>query len=593
MRGELFDHLPSSIAVIDSTLTVVDHNLAFEDVFGESRGATCYAATKRQNEPCAGCPALDTFADGQQRVIEERGIDRHGRDMHFIARVVPIPCDDGDIEFVATITTDLTATKRLQQEYQTLFERVPCFVAVINREHRVVKANEAFRRMFGEPTGEPCFQLYKRRHDACPDCPVDRTFEDGESHSSQQIGISHDGRSTPYLVFTAPLLKDNGKVTHVIEMALDMTEYQDLKEQLSSANVMRLALVENSLDAIMIFDEKGRFLLVNKAAEELLGHARAELVGRRVWKGLLPAEVERLLKGKRKKLLLLETEITTASEEKVPIRLAGVALRPGGSFTGSAVIAQDLREIKRLEREKLDAERLAAVGETVAGIAHGIKNILTGLQGGMYVASLGMQHGDVERIKEGWEMLTRNMNRISELTRNLLAFSRGEPFECTLVDPAEVVRDVVALYQDSAARHGIELVAEIQAGIEPASMDSAGMHGCLTNLISNAVDACLTSAKKECKIVAKLFEEDDTIFIEVTDTGCGMDYEVKQKAFTSFFTTKAKGGTGLGLLLTRKLVQQHGGSIQFTSEPDAGTTFRLSFPRSRLPQPISQEDSHE
>jgi len=254
---------------------------------------------------------------------------------------------------------------------------------------------------------------------------------------------------------------------------------------------MRLALVENSLDAIMIFDEKGRFLLVNKAAEELLGHARAELVGRRVWKGLLPAEVERLLKGKRKKLLLLETEITTASEEKVPIRLAGVALRPGGSFTGSAVIAQDLREIKRLEREKLDAERLAAVGETVAGIAHGIKNILTGLQGGMYVASLGMQHGDVERIKEGWEMLTRNMNRISELTRNLLAFSRGEPFECTLVDPAEVVRDVVALYQDSAARHGIELVAEIQAGIEPASMDSAGMHGCLTNLISNAVDAYL------------------------------------------------------------------------------------------------------
>jgi signal transduction histidine kinase len=260
---------------------------------------------------------------------------------------------------------------------------------------------------------------------------------------------------------------------------------------------------------------------------------------------------------------------------------------------GSAVSVQDLRQLKTLEREKLDAERLGAVGETVAGMAHGIKNILTGLQGGMYVASWGMKQGDVESIREGWDMLSRNMERISDLTRNLLAFSRGEAFECTLVKPSKVIRDVVALYQESTAQHGIDLRAEVDDGVAPAWMDAEGMRGCLENLISNAVDACLSSDKPCCTIIVRSLEEDDAIVIEVVDTGCGMDYEVKQKAFTSFFTTKAKGGTGLGLLLTRKLVQQHGGSIEFVSEPGEGTTFRLRFPRSRLPQSKSSEEAHE
>jgi PAS domain S-box-containing protein len=592
-RERLFDHVPSGIAVMDSSLTVVDHNRAFADVFGEALGQSCYEAIKRNREPCANCPVLDSFSDSKQRVVEEQGTDQHGRDVDYLARVVPIAGEDGKPQLVAAITTDLTDTKRLQREYQTLFEKVPCFVAVINRGHRVVKANESFRRTFGEPTGEPCFRLYKRRHEACPDCPVDRTFCDGRSHSSHQIGVSRDGKSTPYLVFTAPLLQDDGEVTHVIEMALDMTEHQDLEEQLSRANVMRLALVENSLDAIMVFDEKQRFLLVNRAAEKLLGHGRDELIGQPAPKGLLPDETQSILSGKRKRLLLPDSVLTTAAGEQVPVRVAGVTLKFDGAFMGSAVSVQDLRQLKTLEREKLDAERLAAVGETVAGMAHGIKNILTGLQGGMYVASWGMQRGDVERIKEGWDMLTRNMERISELTKNLLAFSRGETFECTFVKPAEVVRDVVALYQESTAQHGIDLRAEVDEELAPMWMDSEGMRGCLENLISNAVDACLTSDTPDCSIVVRSFEMDDTVVIEVVDTGCGMDYEVKQKAFTSFFTTKAKGGTGLGLLLTRKLVQQHGGSIDFVSEPGEGTTFSLRFPRSRLPQPGSSEEDNE
>jgi signal transduction histidine kinase len=110
----------------------------------------------------------------------------------------------------------------------------------------------------------------------------------------------------------------------------------------------------------------------------------------------------------------------------------------------------------------------------------------------------------------------------------------------------------------------------------------------LANLISNAIDACQMSEKPGCQVHLKTWEEDGVLIFEVTDDGCGMDYEVKQKIFTTFFTTKGEGGTGLGLLMTRKIVQEHGGRIEVDTRPGRGTTFRMLLPRGRLPQPPAE-----
>ena len=593
-RAKLFDEIPSGIVVLDRALSVVDHNQAFAEVFGEARGRACFEVIKGRDGPCSLCPARQTFTDGKARVLEQRGTDRDGREFDYLVQVNPVVGDHGTVDYVASITTDLTATKRLQQEYRTLFEKVPCFVAVINRDHRVVKANELFRTTFGKPTGEHCYRLYKRRHEPCHDCPVDRTFADGQSHSSSQVGMTCDGRPKPYLVSTAPLVRGDGEITHVIEMALDMTEHQFLEEQLSHANVLRQALVESSLDAIVVLDQKRRVVLVNVAAEQLLGMGRRDLLGRRASEIQLPDEVSQVLSGKRRRILLHETLVPAANGGSVPVRVAAVGLEVGGSFIGSAVIAQDLRPIKQLEHEKLEAERLAAVGQTVAGLAHGIKNILTGIEGGMYVTSSGLKRGDAGRVRQGWEMLERNIARISDLARSLLAFSRGERLEVRSIDLGAVVHEAVDLFRDRAAQHGISLVAEVADGIAPAPMDPEALHSCLVNLISNAIDACQVSGPDGCTVTVSLREDDTDLCLEVADTGCGMDYEVRQKAFTSFFTTKGGGGTGLGLLLTRKIVQQHGGSIELDSLPGAGTRFCLRFSRERLPQPPAAEgESHE
>lgn len=228
---------------------------------------------------------------------------------------------------------------------------------------------------------------------------------------------------------------------------------------------------------------------------------------------------------------------------------------------------------------------MAAVGQTVAGLAHGIKNVLMGLEGGVYVMQSGLKQNQMAKVERGTEMLGRNVEKISTLVRSLLGFSKGHVPVVTLADPNALAREVYDLYRGTAARAGIHLKGDFGEALRPAPLDAEGMHTCLANLVSNAIDACLASEKPDRTVTLKTSEDGDTLVFEVTDDGCGMDYEVKKKIFTTFFTTKGGGGTGLGLLLTRKIVQEHGGKILVESEPGQGTAFRILLPRERLPKP--------
>jgi signal transduction histidine kinase len=291
---------------------------------------------------------------------------------------------------------------------------------------------------------------------------------------------------------------------------------------------------------------------------------------------------------------LRETEIKSLDGETIPVRLTGIQLLIDDKSAGMAFSIQDLRVIKQLEKDKLEAERLAAVGQTVAGLAHGVKNLITGLEGGMYMLSTGMKKSKVERVQEGMDILGRNIERISMFVKAFLSFARGREIRVEITDPAEVANEVVAMYSHKAKELGIELINERIGTIDLAPIDQDGMHECLTNLVGNAMDACLMSESNDgCHVWVRTFEKDGAIIYEVVDDGCGMDYEVKRKVFTSFFTTKGLGGTGLGLLMTKKIVQEHGGKIDLESEPQQGTTFRISLPRNRLPKKMTAEDGAE
>ncbi len=204
---------------------------------------------------------------------------------------------------------DLTATRWLQREYQTLIDKVPCYVTVVHRDLRVVRANERFRETFGAARGEHCYALFKGRHEPCESCPVLMTFADGRGHTSRHVGVAASGATTHYVVSTEPLQRDGGRVSHVIGMALDITQEHRLQEEQALANLLRQALVENTPAAIVVVNAERRVVVVKGAAEVSLGHSRGQLLGRWVPPGLVPALARGVLFGRRDHCVIAETEI--------------------------------------------------------------------------------------------------------------------------------------------------------------------------------------------------------------------------------------------------------------------------------------------
>lgn len=461
---QLFQQMPFCIAVIDRDYNIVDANRDFSDQFGEWQGRKCYAVYKHLNQPCDRCPSVDVFSDGQARATDAVGVDRDGRSTHYVGHSIPIFAEGSaaDVKYVLEMTRTVAGTGNWQQEYQILFDRVPCYVTIIDRDYRIVRANEAFRENFGDVIGLYCYEVYKRRSSRCDNCPATKTFRDGKLHRASQTGTGKSGQDIHYVVSTSPLRRTGEEIAHVIEISTDVTA------------------------------------------------------------------------------------------------------------------------TRKLEKQVIETERLAAVGQTVAGLAHSIKNILMGLEGGKYIVSLGIKKGDSEMINEGWEMLDRNFTKTTSLVRDFLSFSKGRLPELKMVLPADLVSEIVNLYRDIAAQSGITLKAEVVDSPREAPLDPDGIHTCLTNLVSNAIDACLIGDQKGSEVTVRVEDTGEKLIFEVSDNGSGMDYDIKQKIFTTFFTTKGSGGTGLGLLTTRKIVQEHGGKISVESRRGEGAHFRIAFPRQRL-----------
>jgi PAS domain S-box-containing protein len=583
---QLFEHVPNNIAVIDRDFNVVVANSNFKAVFGDAAGKRCYEIYKKRESPCEHCMAARTFEDGKIRVNDEDGIDKDGRPAHYVVHIAPVYDEVGEIPYVIEMSYDLTETKSLQREYNVLFERVPCYVAVINRELRVVRANSLLRETFGECVGEHCYEVYKHRTTKCPDCPAQKTFASGGSYQSEHVGVDKQGDPTHYVVSTSPLSRSDQESSHVIEMMVDVTDVHKLSTELVRQSSFRNILIENTLDSLVAVDDAGMVNIFNPAAESLFKVASEAVINTSQGDRFLPDEFRSAIENGRTSLSLAETSVVDMGGGEIPVRFSGSILRDGERKIGAAAFFQDLREIKRLEAEKLENERLAAVGQTVAQLAHGIKNILTGLRGGMYAIKSGMKSGSEQRITKGWEMLDRNMERITTLVKGFLSYSKKHVLVMEPVDPREMAREIYTLYHAAAKRDGVTLLLEADEEIPATNMEASEIHTCLANLVSNAIDACKTSKKGACTVSLRVRERDGTIVFEVEDSGCGMDAEIRDKVFTSFFTTKGLGGTGLGLLVTKKIVREHGGKIEMESEPDKGSCFRIELPRNGLTRAV-------
>lgn len=253
----------------------------------------------------------------------------------------------------------------------------------------------------------------------------------------------------------------------------------------------------------------------------------------------------------------------------------------------------------------LQAERLAAVGQTIASLSHHIKNILQGVRGGSYLIELGLaDHGKamtkeepdevsaakaVDTIRKGWGIVERNQERISALVMDMLTFSKEREPEPRVGDLNALVLDVVELMQVHAEEAGVTLQSKCDSSMPLLLFDSEAMHRALLNIVTNAIDAC--DGVHGAKVTVKSVHDatDKMARLLVTDSGAGIPPEDLEAIFNVFVSRKGGRGTGLGLPVSRKILEEHGGQIFVESAPGAGSTFTLEFPANQpTPQQVAE-----
>ncbi len=231
----------------------------------------------------------------------------------------------------------------------------------------------------------------------------------------------------------------------------------------------------------------------------------------------------------------------------------------------------------KLYQAGLQAERMAAIGETTAALSHSIKNILQALRGGADVVEMGFKAKNITQAHKGWQIVDRNLEKIYGLTMNLLAYSRPREPQLEQMNPRTVIDECLELIASAANDKGVMAVADVDPHQPAVPIDPDGMHQVIMNLLSNALDA-VEPGEGLIRVVCRFDAENKLTIIEVIDNGDGIPPSMMKHMFELFHSTKGNRGTGLGLAVARKIVEEHEGNIRVRSKPGDGTTFTITLP---------------
>ncbi len=231
----------------------------------------------------------------------------------------------------------------------------------------------------------------------------------------------------------------------------------------------------------------------------------------------------------------------------------------------------------------VQAERLAAIGQTIASLSHHIKNILQGIRGGSYLIEEGLKQHEWEPVEKGWGIVDRNQDRISNLVMDMLSFSKDRKPDIVAADLNEVVADVIDLLQSRARTLEIELMWHPCSDLPQLSFDPDGIYRAVLNVVTNALDACERCDERKVEVRTAFDSEGKVATIVVRDWGPGIAEDDLEKIFSLFESRKGQRGTGLGLPVSRKIMREHEGDIAVESSSDGGATFTLLLPQLSAP----------
>lgn len=598
---KLLDALESFVVIEDADYTICFMNKRLRDVFGNKKGQKCYRAFINRATPCPVCPVREILHEGKKSFTYFTELSR-GR--FYESTAAPYALDNGRMAIIE-ILSDITEKKKAEETireltrtlkemveektaelrhseelYSALLDNAPVTVFTIDPEaDRILRANRAAEELTGYSLKELLAMkntaLYRRgAFDAI--CRVLVDSPGGSGRFNYVEILRRDGRCTT--------VDASANILSFKDKRIILLIYRDITSRLLIENRMRqlVSVVEGIRACVILTDTKRKVIYVNPAGLKMLGYREEEMLGQqsaRFFEGIPgnPPDLAEVVKSEAKNGHWAGEALNRRkSGEVFPVYLHMSTIRnEKDELIGYAGISEDISLRKKMEEDLIQKEKLSALGQLIAGIAHELNNPLTGVLG---YAEILQQYDCAPELKEDLQRLYKEAIRCQCLVKNLLTFARRSTPHKDFCDINEVINNSLSLKTHQLTADHVELVAALGAKIPMVHLDPHQMQQVLLNILNNAHFALLEKRALRRITIGSSFQ-DGWVRVRISNNGPHIPVDKIDKIFDPFFSTKEFGkGTGLGLSIAMGIVKDHGGNIFAESAEGKETAFTVEIP---------------
>lgn len=549
---------------------------------------------KRKGWPVLASVEEALSLPGLQLVIELTGLDDV---LDQIYRLVPpgVRVMDHvdarvfwDLEEVASsLRAELKEKTELQARLQHILDAIPDMVVVLDAGKRVSRVNQRFELVTGKSPemihGRPVDEIFTGTEDQDWSEEFGGSFEKvmttGRPVSFTRSRRTGRGAEGHFQISANPIFDEDLEITRVVVTSREVTEQVRLKRETEEAVRRFQQIVDAVHGLITIKDLQGRYQLVNPRTEQIVGIPREEMIGRTA-ADLFPASVaeliakhdrETLAKGRRhavEEVLIVGGKERHLLSERFPLT------DYKGDPIGICCVSRDMTRRRQLQRQLVSSERLAAVGQLSAGVAHELNNPLSGIL--TFAEDLLLESDPDDPRRKDYEIIINETMRCRRIVRDLLEFSRQKSPERQRVQMNEIVSRVRVMVERQASFHNIRFRVDPAGDLPEVQGDPVSLQQAVLNLVINARDAM--GGRGEIAIRTRAAVAEPAVEVSVTDRGCGIPADRLAAIFEPFVSSKGDQGYGLGLPTVRSIVEQHDGTVDVESEVGEGSTFRILLP---------------
>jgi PAS domain S-box-containing protein len=508
---------------------------------------------------------------------------------------------DDQVHGITVLARDITALRKNEARFTELFETLQEGIYILTPDDRIIDANPALVRMLGYDSKEDL--LAHTLADILPDAEQRRFLrqevEGRPMLQGREITLRcKDGRALICLNTAAVVRDTSGHIVRYHGALMDITERREMERRLYQQQEFARRLVDSFPDLILVLDAAGHCTFTSPRIKDILGYEAEEHDAQQLDerthledRPALQALFAEIAAG-RQSFASLEIRVRHKLGEWRRIRCHFSPLfNETGKIDGVIISGRDVTELKRLEEQLIQAEKLAAMGQMLAGVAHELNNPLTAILG--VTELLRERPGLEDTAKRQLELTHRQARRAARIVQNLLEFSRPAAPHKKLVEVSSLIERTLQLHEHSLRRNQVEVEFQPQSGLPAVIGDANQLIQVFLNLISNAEHA-IREVRETGRIQMRTSCIGNYVAVTVQDDGVGIVPEALPRLFDPFYTTKRPGGgTGLGLSICMSIIREHGGSIDVDALPAGGSAFTVFLPVAPEQQPTPPSTDHE